>query len=463
MKAAKYSGLKGASLFHGNCTSYSYALPPEVVQDVPATSGSPWYGVLNAATVVQSETNSNWYPINFYDAREGEARDNQLANNSCTTMGVMNAVEIDVGNLKKWLSGAIGASGKNVDYLAQNGYVLYFSDRRGMLANPNPPNAGTKNGDAGLEDVINSASAAGTPDGTLEPTPPGHSLSPEDVNQNGVLDNFGTYNLGLGQYNGAVNQNAQITLPNPDNPYLPRIASCGVTARKNWVSGARHVLRLVDGSLGNVPLRTDAAAPNTGGFTVASENPVYIWGDYNSNSADTAWTTTPIVDVAGHAATAIIADSVTMLSNAWLDNYSMLGNPGGCGGCDNSPTNPANRNASDTWYRVAIAGGKNMAFPWPSAYGAQDFGTDGGVHNFLRYLENWSGNTLHYKGSLVSLYYATYDTGIFKCCSTVYSPPTRDYSFDMDFSTPAGLPPGTPLFRDVNSLGQRQVFAERTN
>ena len=32
-----------------------------------------------------------------------------------------------------------------------------------------------------------------------------------------------------------------------------RIASCGTTARKNWVSGARHVLRLVDGSLGNVP------------------------------------------------------------------------------------------------------------------------------------------------------------------------------------------------------------------
>ena len=54
----------------------------------------------------------NWYPINFYDAREGEVRDNQVVNNSCATNGVMNAVEIDVGNLKQWLAGSrIGISG----------------------------------------------------------------------------------------------------------------------------------------------------------------------------------------------------------------------------------------------------------------------------------------------------------------------------------------------------------------
>jgi hypothetical protein len=65
---------------------------------------------------------------------------------------------------------------------------------------PNPNKGNTKSGDSGLEDVINLASAAGTPDGLLEPIPAGQSLSPEDVNQNGVLDNFGTANLGLGFY-----------------------------------------------------------------------------------------------------------------------------------------------------------------------------------------------------------------------------------------------------------------------
>jgi hypothetical protein len=102
-----------------------------------------------------------------------------------------------------------------------------------------------------------------------------------------------------------------------------------------------------------------------------------------------------------------------------------------------------------------------MNFPKP-AFGGNDYGTDGGTHNFLRYLENWGGGkALNYKGSLVSLYYSTYLTGVFKCCNTVYSPPTRNYSFDADFALPGGLPPGTPLFRDVDTLGYRQVFTTR--
>jgi hypothetical protein len=92
----------------------------------------------------------------------------------------------------------------------------------------------------------------------------------------------------------------------------------------------------------------------------------------------------------------------------------------------------------------------------------RDFGTDGGVHNFLRYLETWGGQTMHYKGSLVSLFYATYNTGTFKCCTTVYGVPTRAFFFDLDFTSPGGLPPGTPMFRDVNSLSYRQLFAPRT-
>ena len=55
------------------------------------------------------------------------------------------------------------------------------------------------------------------------------------------------------------------------------------------------------------------------------------------------------------------------------------------------------------------------------------FGTDGGVGNFLRFLEDWkTESTLNYGGSLVSLYYSTYNTGIFKCCTySVYQPPNR--------------------------------------
>jgi hypothetical protein len=380
----------------------------------------------------------------------------------------MNAVEIDVGNLKRWLAGSIGSSGSSVNYVAQNGYVLYFSDRRGMLTNPTK---GYKTGDSGLEDVVNSGSAAGVPDGVLEPVPTGHTLSPEDVNQNGVLDEYGTANLGLGQWSGTlntttgqvtstVNQDVQIIAASPDNPYTPRIASCVTTARKNWVSGARHVLRLVDGSLGNVPISPVGTASDPGGLTVAAENPVYIQGNYNSNSNDTffsgATATGPGADMTGHASSAVIADAVTILSNSWSDLASM----------SSDPTQPSgNRTATTTYYRVAIAGGKNLAFPFPSWENSTDygFGTDGGVHNFLRFLEDWSASTLNYGGSLVSLYYATYNTGVFKCCTySVYIPPTRNYIFDADFTTPSGLPPGTPMFRDVEALGYRQLFATRT-
>jgi hypothetical protein len=79
------------------------------------------------------------------------------------------------------------------------------------------------------------------------------------------------------------------------------------------------------------------------------------------------------------------------------------------------------------------------------------------LHNFLRYLENWN-STLHYNGSLVSMYYAEYATGTFKCCTTVYNPPTRNYYFDVLFLNPSNLPPATPEFQDIDNLSSHQNF-----
>jgi hypothetical protein len=489
---------------HTVCTTWTGGVPPQLAADTQAqsavgTAGDWAFGLTPATpttTTPQSITTYNWYPINFYDAREGEPRDidwscpggtgcpTNAADNSCTANGVMNAVEIDVGNLQNWLAGSIGVSGTSVNSSKQNGYILYFSDRRGMLPNPNgaPPNAAnTKSGDSGLEDTINSSSTVGTPDGVKETKMAGQAFSPEDDNENGVLDNWGAYNLGLGFYGivsdaatPGTNLNTEInsTGPSKPDPYGTiaagggdRIKSCGRTGRKNWVSGARHVLKLVDGSLGNVPLLSVPIVYNGtnyyGGFTVASENPVYIQGDYNSNAADTTWNTPP-VDKAGMAAAAVIADTVTLLSDSWDDRVSMLGTSGNA-----SPTNLGNRPTTSTYYRVAIAAGKNMTFTfptaWPEAGGEDDIGTDGGIHNFLHLLENWGsgGVTENYKGSLASLYYSTYNTGFFKCCTAVYGVPNRNFFFDADFSVPAGLPPGTPMFRDVESLSYRQLLTTR--
>ncbi|HEY1462949.1 MAG TPA: PilX N-terminal domain-containing pilus assembly protein [Terriglobales bacterium] len=438
------------------CTyTVTQAKPSEVLLD--AGTGSAWYGKTTGAV---SPTLKNWYPINLYDAREGEIRDVQQANASCTPMGIMNAVELDIGNLQQWLKGNIGASGASVDTKTFNGYILYFSDRRGMLPNPNgnspvsPVNS--KTGDSGFEDSINSAVQIGTPDGTLEGLPTGKLLSPEDVNENSVLDNFGGGNLGLGfgylgaAYTVANSVNAKIAAnndpwltvagriqPNASNATSGYTSSCSI-GQKNWVSGARHVLRLVDGTLGNLP---------TPGFTIASENPVYVLGDYNSSAADASWGGG--ADPA-HSAAAIIADAVTMLSNNWSDLVDFQ-----------NPSQSGKRAGANTYYRMAIAAGKNINFPIPgyakpAAGSSNDFGTDGGTHNFLRFLESW-GSTINYKGSLVSMFYSTYATGTFKD-GTVYGAPTRNYSFDPLFAQPSNLPPGTPLFRDVDNLSYRQSF-----
>ena len=405
-----------------------------------------------AANATGLNSQYNWDPINFYDTREGEMRDNA---NGCAVNGVMNAVELDVGNLGLWLAGKApytAGSGKLVNVTNQNGYVLYFSDHRGMLRDPNSTNGGQTpaniiNGEAGLEDVVNSSQnlTSTSPDGVKE-SATYYLYSPEDADQNGVLDNWGGVNIG---YGFGIN-----TSTAPPNPYLTiPAASCNTIGLENAVSGARHVLKLVDGGMNGagtsyLPVRWDN---NGGGFTVAAENPVYVQGNYNSAQSDPFWgggsNTTP------HAAAAIIADAVTVLSNQWSDFNSL-----------SNPTNPGNRSAGnagqDTYYRMAVAGGKNIPFPQP-AWAGNDFGTDGGLHNFLRYLENWGNVNLWYNGSLVSMYYSEYGTGLFKCCTTVYSPPARKYYFDTLFLNPANLPPGTPMFQDVVNLSYHENFTPR--
>jgi len=95
-----------------------------------------------------------------------------------------------------------------------------------------------------------------------------------------------------------------------------------------------------------------------------------------------------------------------------------------------------------------------MAFPQPAGT-ATDFGTDGGAHNFLHYLEN-GDQAVNYQGSIVTFFYNRQAVGTYKCCNTVYGAPTRNYNFDLDFLDPAKLPPLTPVFRDVNTIGFSQ-------
>jgi len=453
----------------------------------------------------------NWYPINLYDAREGENNDaaGTFAATSGTPNGVLNSVELDVGNLRNWLLGTTGTTGTNVDYTTENGYVLYFSDRRGMqfATAAQGANYQTYWGEYGYEDTVNYSNAGGNfaPDGALDPVNY-NGVSAEDVNGNLALDTYGVKYIGdaFGPTTATDTDTAAIK-----SPYaLGHRINTFTLGRANRVTGARHALKLVDGSVGYLPTmppgnvsnncaQTPANPTACGGFTVASETPVYIQGNYNTNcpaasangnctpnnaTYDTTWSGGAQV---AHSAASVIADAVTMLSNNWQDT--------GCqpvaGACTNAlntttgsllnPTNPGgqgvpaqtpNRIAVTSYYRVAIAAGKNIAFNNTAQNPEFAYGMDGGVHNFLRFVEDWGGPTalatqqqLWYQGSIVSLYWSNYATGPFKCCNLVYNPPDRQYTFDNLFALPQNLPPGTPMFRNVDNLTYRQNQIARTN
>ena len=165
------------------------------------------------------------------------------------------------GNLKKWLQGAIGTNGKNVESASQNGYILYYADHRGMLADPDPTATITvKHGDYGYEDFVNPSSSTGASNGALD--------AGEDVNGDGKLQTYGAGNLG----NAFAISNGDPTAS----------LNCSTVGRMNRVSGARHAIVIENGTLGNLPINFPAG---TGGFTVASEEPAYILGNYNANDA----------------------------------------------------------------------------------------------------------------------------------------------------------------------------------
>ena len=176
-----------------------------------------------------------------------------------------------------------------------------------------------------------------------------------------------------------------------------------------------------------------------------SENPVYIEGNWNA-------TTNNATDQ--HAATAVIADAVTLLSRNWNDSYSFIYPYD----ATNTAANAGRTRETNSFYRVAVLAGKPPEFNKPSDMGSTPsvFGTDGGAHNFLRMLEDWSGRTVNYLGSLASLYYNRQAVGTFKCCTTVYGVPVRAFDFDTNFLNPSLLPPLTPMFRDMNVIGFSQ-------
>jgi Tfp pilus assembly protein PilX len=468
----------------------------ERVRDNPAnyanTNASTRCGTLNSAIPASQlyPTNpADYWPNALFDVREGTLRDvsptGSLAGINYSSMvtlgGVMDYIEVDAKNLAGYLAGTGVYAGKSghLSYdsvNAPNDYTVYISDRRGnytasALTNAWPPLSPSthETGEYGWSDFINPASVNGCPNSTQD--------TGEDLDGLGSTG-FYTYGqnptyvmdagavtptmsqttvastLGFGQYGfystgapgnlyGAAATNALAANPGcvvttPATIWPMTQVLHANEARENPNPFFRRAVKIMDGNL----LTALGTCPGTVpcGLAIATENPAYLQGDFNANSAGGGFGDPNV-------AVSINADSLTLLSNAYNDVNGFA-----------FPYNN-NHTATTTWYRAAVMAGKGISFPQPTGYSVpQDFGTDGGVHNFLRYIENWGGQTLNYRGSIISMYSNRQSIGAFKCCTVVYSPPTRGYNFDTEFLTPSLLPPRTPLFRDVNTTGFTQLL-----
>ena len=212
------------------------------------------------------------------------------------------------------------------------------------------------------------------------------------------------------------------------------------TAVNGGISGFNNVIYIKDRTTTGtnpkaVRLKNGGQLP-TNGLTVASENPVYVQGDYNTgtttspasvpaNVANGDNTASPTTGSYTRKPAAILADAVTFLSNDWSDGNSSL--------------DLSNRKAANTTYNVAILGGF-MPSGYTPASGSQ-YGYSGGANNFVRFLEDWDDKYCTYYGSMVELFQSKVATGRWDT-GVIFRPPLRRWNFDTNYRTVA--PPGSP-------------------
>lgn len=153
--------------------------------------------------------------------------------------------------------------------------------------------------------------------------------------------------------------------------------------------GEQDGVRLVNGSV----------LPSVG-LTVATDNPLYIQGDYNLNKEPAS----------------VLCDAINLLSNSWQDSGDW-------------------QDATGTEINTSLVAGH-----LPTT----DDGYGGGLENLPRFLEDWSGKALAWNGSMNSLWYSETATGKWLYGYPYYEAPNRDWGFEGLFAL-SDLPPATPI------------------
>jgi Tfp pilus assembly protein PilX len=204
--------------------------------------------------------------------------------------------------------------------------------------------------------------------------------------------------------------------------------------------------------------------PNS--LMLSSDQSVYIQGDFNNNGATMLNTVanTPSPD---RLPAAIVADTITVLSNQCVGGTNPLLVPSGQLTCG---LPPKINGLTQLYNNVTTAIAINAAFLSNTQVSRGNKGTgrgselseanrsySGGVNNYIRLLEDWNfgdnPRALNYSGSLISLNEPIEYGGLFReggrdpsnpDDTAYYNVPFRNFSYDTNFNSVNKIPPLTP-------------------
>ncbi|RPH95060.1 hypothetical protein EHM69_05560 [candidate division KSB1 bacterium] len=164
----------------------------------------------------------------------------------------------------------------------------------------------------------------------------------------------------------------------------------------------------------------NAATLPVGGLTIATDLPLYVWGNYNTTAKK---------------GSALLCDAITLLSPSWSDANSALA-------IDSRIPSNMGMNACIMTGHVNTVSGSTYS---------------GGLENDFRFLEKWTGYTVTFRGSIINLWFSRKATAPWVYGAPVYTAPNRNWGYDTDLLSPSNWPPGTPRVHTVQRGHWRQI------
>ncbi|HEY3931150.1 MAG TPA: hypothetical protein VGM58_02150 [Verrucomicrobiae bacterium] len=186
-----------------------------------------------------------------------------------------------------------------------------------------------------------------------------------------------------------------------------------------------------------VSITNGAQLPSSSGLAVATPDPIYVMGNFNTQT-NSAHSDTNLNSTTYTYPAALFGDALTVLSSNWKDSYtSATSLTASTGGGPRTPV--ATTVNAATLEGIVPSSGANYS---------------GGAENFLRLLENWTSSiALTYNGSIVVMFPSQYATNIWQNTGNYYNAPKRQWAFDLNFTHQGGLPAMTPRVKGIIRQG----------